>query len=71
VQFVFFIGEGGRPVPIAVATPNARIIVKTIAPITVKDLIFLLLFETVDLLNSIDSNVCHTQHKIKSILRGW
>jgi hypothetical protein len=35
VQFVFFIGEGGRPVPIAVATPNARIIVKTIAPITI------------------------------------
>src|SRR6266487_5788925 len=57
VQFASFVGEEGRPVPIAVATPNARIIVKTIAPITIIDLVFLLLFETVDLLNSSDSNV--------------
>jgi len=56
VQFVSFIGEEVRPVLIPVATPNATIIVKPITPITIIDLVFLLLFETVDLLSSIDSN---------------
>ena len=56
---VFFVEEyeEGKPVLNAVATPNTKIIVKTIAPITVIDLAFVILFETYDLLNSSDSNV--------------
>src|SRR6266567_6040169 len=57
VQFACFVGEEGKPMPAPAATPNASIIVKTIAPITIIDLVFLLLFETVGLLNSSDSNV--------------
>ena len=52
-----FVGEEFRPELNPFATQNARIIVTTIAPITIIDLVFLPLFETVDLLSSTDSNV--------------